>query len=297
MTKNDSDTVVLSKDNMEVITAEHLQEAAKLLGKQLLDSVVNGRQCLLLTDQSYLHRLALGSVNRDVNQKWVAKLKTEMSRLVMARERTVITACIDLREVQRAIEEQNGGADFKAIVLDGQHRVTCLMELLASHPTMKYEFWLQLYIVSSEMEMMQLIEDFDKRLVISAKDKKTMQDRQLFTETFLQMVPKEHHHRRCVTGVLSHKTLRDEKVVEALQGMSDVGMLKTRFHAVAQSYRRIAEENPPKSTSVMAKVLEDTKLYFLMEYDKPDWIYEVVGLKKLRAYEIAPEESFSDTEE
>ncbi len=87
---------------MNIISAEHLQEAAKLLGKQLLDSVINGRQALLLSDQSYLQRLALGSVNRDVNPKWVAKLKTEMSRLVMARERTTISACMDLREVERA---------------------------------------------------------------------------------------------------------------------------------------------------------------------------------------------------
>lgn len=263
---------------MNIISAEHLQEAAKLLGKQLLDSVVNGRQALLLSDQSYLQRLALGSVNRDVNPKWVAKLKTEMSRLVMARERTTISACIDLREVQRAIEEQNGGADFKAVVLDGQHRVTCLKELLEEHPTMKYDFWLQIYIVSSEIEMLQLIEDFDKRLTISAKDKKTMNDRHMFTETFLQLVPKSHHHRRCVTGVLNHKTLRDEKVVEALQKIKDQASLKARFLAVAKKYKDAYDENPPKASSVMAQVMNDTKLYFLMNWDRAEWIHDILNM-------------------
>ncbi len=261
---------------MMTISAEHLAEAAKLLGKQMLDTVICGRQALLLSDQSYLPRLAFGSVNRDVNPKWVAKLKTEMGRLVMSRERTLISACIDLREVQRAMEEQEGATDFKAIVLDGQHRVTCLNELLAEHPTMKYEFWLQIYIVSSEIEMMQLIDDFDKRLVISAKDKKIMSDRHAFTETFLHMVPKAHHHRRCITGVLNHKTLRDEKVVEALQKFTKE-TLRERFLAVANQYKDVYEKSPPKSTSVMAKVVEDTKLYFLIEWDKDGWIHEVLN--------------------
>lgn len=261
---------------MDTITAEHLQEAAKLLGKQLLDSVPLGRQALLLSDQSYLHRLGLGAVNRDVNAKWVAKLKPEMTRLVMARERTTISACIDLREVKRAIEEQNGAADFKAVVLDGQHRVTCLTEMLAEHPTLRYDFWLQIYIVSSELEMMQLIEDFDKRLVITAKDKKTMQDRHMFTDTFLKLVSKVHHHRRCVTGVLNNKTLRDEKVVEALQNIDPADLAK-RFMAVAEKYKAKYEANPPKPTSVVAKVVEDTKLYFLTEYERPEWIYDIVG--------------------
>lgn len=269
---------------MMTVNAEHLTEAAKLLGKQLLDSVSGGRQALLLTDQSYLHRLGLGSVNRDVNIKWVAKLKTEMSRLVMARERTTISACIDLRDVQRAMEEQEGAADFKAIVLDGQHRVTCLNELYADHPTMKYDFWLQLYVVSSEMEMLQLIEDFDKRLVISSKDKKTMQDRHKFTESFLELVPKSLHHRRCVTGVLNHKMLRDEKVVEALQ---KIGPLRDRFLRVAESYKSSYERSPPKATSVMAKVIEDTKLYFLIAWEKDDWIQELVGLKTRVEVEVS----------
>jgi hypothetical protein len=276
-----------------MISAEHLEEAAKLLGKNMLDSVVCGRQALLLSDQSYLHRLALGSVNRDVNPKWVAKLKTEMSRLVMARERTLISACIDLREVQRAMEEQNGAVDFKAVVLDGQHRVTCLNELLADHPTMKYEFWLQIYIVSSEIEMMQLIDDFDKRLVISAKDKKVMQDRHTFTETFLELVPKSHHHRRCVTGVLNHKTLREEKVVEALQNVESKQKLREGFMRIAERYKSVHDKSPPKATSVMAKVVEDTKLYFLIEWEKPEWIYELLGIGKVALDHPQMSESFS----
>lgn len=284
--KNDNEHVFIcfeSKNMNQVlhVTHEHLTEAARLLGKGLIDHVTGGRQALLLTDQSYLNRLALGSVNRDVNPKWVSKLKAEMSRLIMSRERTLITACIDLREVQRVIEEQNGATDFKASILDGQHRITCLKELFEEHPTMKYDFWLQIYIVSSDIEMMQLISDFDKRLVISAKDKKTMQDRHTFVESFLELIPRSHHHRRCITGIRNHKALRDDVVVNALQkSVTSKDTLQNRFRAVAEKYKESYDKSPPKNTSVLAKLIDDTKLYFLIDWEGSDWIYDVLCLQK-----------------
>lgn len=260
---------------MTTITAEHLNEAAKLLGKKLLDSVPEGRQALLLSDQSYLYRLALGSVNRDVNTKWVAKLKNEMSHLIMARERTCISVCIDVRNVMRVVEEQSGTNDFHAIILDGQHRVSAMKELLQSHPTSKFEFWLQVYIVSSEIEMHQLIEDLDRKLPISAKDKKTIEDRRGFSEALLELIPKTHHHRRCVTGTLNHKVLRNPEIVEALKDMTK-DQLMLRMRMVADMYKGIYQKSPPKTNSVMAKVVEDTKLYQMIEWETAEWIYKTL---------------------
>lgn len=257
---------------MVQITEVHLSEAAKMLGKQILDSVAGGRQAMLLSDQSYLHRFALGSVNRDVNMKWVQKLKIEMSHLIMARERTTLTACIDLREVQRAVEEQTGATDFQATLLDGQHRFMALKELYEENPTCKYDFWVQVYIVSSENEMMRLIEDFDKRLIISAKDKKVMEDRRLFSEAFSSLVPKGHHHRRCVTGTINHKVLREEAIMNVIQKGLTKEKLMELMQGSAKEYKQVYEMNPPKPNSVLAKVIEDTKLYQLVAWESGEWI-------------------------
>ncbi len=259
------------------VTTDHLNEAAKLLGKKLLDSVPNGRQALLLSDHTYLHRLTLGSVNRDVNTKWVGKLKREMHHLIMARERTTITVCIDLRDVIRAIEEQTGAVDFKAIVLDGQHRVACLKEMFATHPQLQYEFWMQVYIISSELEMETLINDLDRRLPITAKDKKTIQDRRSFAEAFLSLIPAVHHTRRCVTGTLNHKVLRSEAVVEALQTTTTDDIVQ-RIRDLAQESEKEYRAANVKSTSILHKVIEDTKLYHMMHWESGEWITNVLRI-------------------
>lgn len=267
------------------VTADHLSEAAKLLGKQMLDSVPNGRQALLLSDHTYLHRLTLGSVNRDVNPKWVSKLKREMHNLIMARERTTITVCIDLRDVIRAIEEQAGATDFKAIVLDGQHRVACLKEMFATNPRLQYEFWMQVYVMSSEVEMESLIEDLDRRLPISAKDKKTIQDRRSFAEAFISLIPASHHTRRCITGTLNHKVLRMEAVVEALQHTNTEDLVK-RIREMAQASEDEFRKSSIKSSSILYKVIEDTKLYQLVHWETGDWI--------LRLFQIDAKSSKND---
>jgi hypothetical protein len=263
---------------MTIINAEHIEEATRLLGKKMLDYVDGGRQALLLTDQTYLCRFGLGAVNRDVNFKWVDKLKMEMMRLAGSRERTTITVCINLVDIQQAIEEQNGASDFKSTILDGQHRVEALKQLYEDNPGMKYEFYCMVYIVSKENEMMKLIEDFDKRLIISTKDKKVMQSRSVFMEAFLAHIPNEHHHRRCITGTKNHKLLREEVIVQAMEAITTKEEMVQRMENTIQKYKQIYDRERPKSTSILAKVIEDSKFYPLITWEKGLWIYDILNV-------------------
>lgn len=128
--------------------------------------------------------------------------------------------------------------------------------------------------------MLQLIDDFDKRLIISTKDKKTMQDRHTFVESFMEMIPKIHHHRRCVTGIRNHKALRESAVVDALQKAPSKKELQEKFRCLSEKYKEKYEKSPLKQSSVLARVIEDTKLYFLIEWEKTEWIYSVLSIEK-----------------
>jgi hypothetical protein len=254
---------------------KYFDEAAKFLGKNIIDNGEHTRQALIVTDATFLDRYTLGSINRNINPQWVSEIKASMRQLYERKERTMCTACIDVRHVKGAIEDPEAARDFKAVLLDGQHRFSALFELCKEDDKYKtYEFWVVLYLVQNDEEMEQLLRDMDKRIVFTDDDVVTIDVRMRFIKAFKELTAGQET-RRCVTGTLNHPVLRDPKITEILRKLPKEA-IKSMIAKTAYEYKDKFEQSRLKKSALL-DVIEKTKLYQMIEWQSGMWIREMLG--------------------
>ena len=110
-----------SSDNIDVndhaVIAHNLDIALNYISEKVYD--VNPKQALCLSNMDYLDKFTLGSINRDINPKWIKEMKTSLLDMHAIERRTTVTVCIDVRDIQIALTDPEAAKDFKAIILDG----------------------------------------------------------------------------------------------------------------------------------------------------------------------------------
>jgi hypothetical protein len=258
------------------IETKHFDEAAKYLGRQIIDPGENTRQALILTDASYLSRYTLGSVNRNINPAWKDEMKRTIRQLHERKERFTGVACIDVRHIKGAMDDPEAAYDFKAIILDSQHRMEALKELCTEDPTFRtYSFWMILYIVQSDDEMHQLLIDLDKRQAFSEEDTTAVTLRLRFIQAFKELTTSQET-RRCVTGTLNHPILRESDVLNRLKGHT-VQSLRSLMQKCASEYKERYEQSRLPARSALAETIAHTKLYQLINWQSGLWIREMLG--------------------
>ena len=181
---------------------------------------MNHKQALCLSNLDYLDKFTLGSINRNINIKWVKEMKTSLIEMHAIERRTTIMVCIDIRDIQIALTDLEAAKEFKALICDGQNRVTALKELKKENPDMQYKFWLVVYIIQSEDEMKKLLFDLDKRLDITPSDKKQIEIRQNFINAFSKLT-QNFDKKRCVQRTKNHAILRNEDIIRALSKFNE----------------------------------------------------------------------------
>lgn len=261
---------------MAPIEAKHFDEAAKYLGRQIIDAGDNTRQALILSDASYISRFTLGSVNRNINPAWKDEMKKTIKQLHERKERYTAVACIDVRHVQGAIEDPDAAHDFKAIILDGQHRMEALKELCLEDPAYRtYSFWMILYLVQSDDEMHQLLIDLDKRQAFSEEDTTAVTLRLRFIQAFKELTEGQET-RRCVTGTLNHPVLRDSDILSQLKKHTKQS-LKSLMLKCASEHKKSYEQSCLPSKGALAQTIQITKLYQLVNWQSGLWIREMLA--------------------
>jgi hypothetical protein len=237
---------------------------------------VNPKQALCLSNMDYLEKFTLGSINRDINIKWVQEIKKNLLHMHAINRRTTITLCIDVRDIQIALTDPEAAKDFKAVICDGQHRVNTLKELKKENPEMKYEFWLVVYVIESEDEMKKLLFDLDKRLDITPSDKKQIEIRKTFITAFTKLT-EGHDKRRCVQRTKNHAILRNEEVIRALSHLTEEHM-RVKIIECSEYYKKDYEDAGIAKISPIYIVIEATKLYQLVNWQSGAWIKKMLEL-------------------
>ena len=252
-----------------MMDARYCDEAAKYLGKRFLD--YSNRQCIVLSDATYIDRLELFSINRNVNAAWVTEMKKVIMNLFENRERFTMTVCIDLRHIKSALEDPEAARDFKGLVVDGQHRFVALQQLCAENSKYKnYEFWIQIYLVQNDQEIYDLLKNLDKRLSFTTEDTNIVDARIKFIKAFRQLIPESEQHRRCVTGTCNHSVLRDDTIIRQLKvlGVHDI---KSLIEKTAREYKDKFEQAKLNKGALQTTIMA-SKQYQLIEWTSGDWI-------------------------
>jgi hypothetical protein len=252
---------------------KYFDEAAKYLGKSVLDLGHHTRQALILSDGNHISKFTLGSINRNINSEWKKEIKKVMTELYDKKERTTLIACIDVRYINAAIEDPDAASDFKAIILDGQHRLVSLRDLIAEDPKYKtYEFWVVLYIIQNDDEMLQLLKDMDKRIMFDQQDVSTIDIRMKFIKVFKELCQGQES-RRCVTGTINHPILRDINILNEIKKYRSEE-LKTKIKNLAKTYKP-KFELAKLSKCALYDTIQATNLYQLIDWQSGLWIREL----------------------
>lgn len=256
------------------VISHNLNIALGLLSEKTYD--VSNKQALCLSSLEYINRFTLGSINRDINTEWVKEMKRSIIEMASVGRRTTVTVCIDVRDIQIALTDQEAGNEFKAVIIDSQHRWTAMQELKKENPLMEYKFWLIVYVVHNEDDMKQLFLDLDKRLEITTSDKEQISVRKRFVNAFSDLT-EEHEKRRCVQRTKNLPVLRDQEVMRALSRLT-TAEIKTKIQNIAEKYKREFESADLPKTSVLYQVINGTKLYQLIHWQSGSWVKEMLGI-------------------
>lgn len=259
--------------SMNTVSSAHIDEVARLFGKAIVDSAGNTRQVLLLSDMTYLGRLGLGALNRDVNQAWVKEIKQVLLNKIMAHERIQLVACIDIRHIQAVLDGDAQPDTLTAIVVDGQHRLFALREIAKEHPGIVYDFRLELYVIRCEAEFEALLHGENNRCAFTETDHSVLAGRKRFVQVFSRLTA-GCENRRCVQRTKNQDVLRsDQKVAAALANMSVYEIecaIKTCAAQYKSEWERVA--TPQVVKSAVGATIARTGMYQLLDWETGRWM-------------------------
>jgi hypothetical protein len=257
------------------VSSQDCNAAAEYIGKHMIDYVPGTRQVLVLSDMSRLERFGLGSINRDVNPAWVQHLKPCLMESIHKKERITVVAAIDVREIIAAHEDVEAARDFKAIILDGQHRLTALKEIKEDYPLIEYDFRVDLFLVSTDDELMELLSQINDVRKFSQDDADATKTRQRFVQV-LNKLAKNQKNRRCITGTRNHSALRNAKVMASL-GMKTSQEIEKKILMIAKKHECEWNEykSPELERSALGQTIQSTGLYQLINWQSGKWLHEL----------------------
>lgn len=265
------------------ITPEHLQGAADHLGISRL-YMTPGKQAFLLSTSDHLDRLAIHPNNRNIDPGWVRAMKEQVRNNAMTNELMILTAAIDIRQVHRIINRDDDDDDavhdeFQGYILDGQHRYMAMRELRDEIPGFRCQFVLVVYLVESEVELLQRVEMLNRRREFTATDAEQTMARTMFRNAFLSLMGEGNENRQCVHAALKRcsERLRDDAVLAKLYGRS-FDDIRAALRKLARGYEAAWQQklaaNPKNQKNMLGKVIQQTGMYVLAE-DNANWLMEI----------------------
>jgi hypothetical protein len=255
-----------------VVTTKEFSFAASILGTKILSC--NPQQILVESDQSFLSRFTIHELNRNVDENWVHQMKVEIMKNAMAQECMTLTLAIDERMIQTAMAEPEGDihGGFKAIVLDGQHRLAGMKQLVQEMPSINFKIWLIVYIVKNDQEILNRLETLNKRRNFSDADNIKILVTKHFLEAFEAIHRPAHQSRRCIMNVRKSPILKSDAFIKKHR-LTTVDKFESKIRVVSEMYKARAEECEGKKGTLF-EVIKSTGLHQLID-NSCNWLMEL----------------------
>lgn len=247
-----------------------VQKALEYVTSRTLDAT--SKVAMGVSGIAYIDRMRVAELNRNVSDAWATSLVTEMADMATRQERTVITLCIDLREVAAAQTDAEVAANFKATILDGQHRVAAMRKLRESYPDVDLPFWVVVYLARDDADQQRIIHNLNKRAPMSTADRDVMVVKRRFIAALREAVG-SHDRRHPVKAVMEAlpELLADATVMGALRGLETAAIV-AMLEKCADDYRPLYEETLKRTLSSATQTLvRETRMYFFVR-PAAEWV-------------------------
>ena len=263
----------------------------KLVAFQVLRINPNETEAILVSNTSFLDKYTVGAINRDVNMPWVNKLCSDaFPRMIRDGTFTEVVACINRSDIFNVYENELNETEFKAMVVDGQHRMEAMRKLVqngtitAARP---FEFIVRLLIIENEKDLAQRLLDLNNRLNFSLQDEKVVETRVDFINCFIQFITNRFGYpvtrRHVVQNVQRSDILREPEVLKKITACNTTSILYQKFERLMldaeykkQYLTRVATGQISHNHAI-AKVINETKMFFLAD-TTCRWIYKLLDM-------------------
>jgi hypothetical protein len=245
----------------------HIRNFLKRLKVSDKDPILTERLkvCYLETTTDKLNMFKIHPLNRRVNKEHVKKMITECQVIIAQDKFIKLIVCIDTNEI---INSDNLD-ELKFIILDGQHRFTALHSAI-KRTSQKGHLMVECHLVNGDDEILAIIDDLNKGLPLTEKDKIEAEIKKDFRKIFSDIVGVSNLRRRCVQYVLNSNNIKESKFVDSLVGKTEKE-IKDVIFTIAELYHAQYDEQKVISPTVNRLII-DTGLYQLIEEKTPDWI-------------------------
>jgi len=232
-------------------------------------------QALSIASAQKCHLFSLASMNRNIDKDWVKKIKQEILEMKRKEFLTEIVVCIIIDDIKSCIREKDARVNFQAMIIDGQHRVEAMKELCLEDPNFDYEFFLKVIICDNEKHMFEQFKNINNRREITESQNDQPLARLKFVQAF-ENCTVNCNSRNCIRKTKEHVVLREDEVTEAL-GKLAIHEIEKAIKDMAKKYKvKFDNSKDISKTSVVYKTIQATKLYQLMDWEKGDWIKEML---------------------
>ena len=257
-----------------------LNHAASILGTKIISS--KDHQCLIESNSTFMKFFERHPMNRHVDMDWVKELKSEMMKMIMAKECTMIDLAVSKIDIETAVKDADPTKDqggFKAIILDGQHRMEALKQIANEIPANTFDIWLRVFIVDNDEDVINRIEILNKRRGFNQSDI----DKQATNKNFLAAVEKKigtaNLRRQYYIKLKKAAKLNDKTWVNNHKNMT-VTQFCNKLDTIAQDhYARylgmIKDQNGSDtkfSKSAIGQIIKESKMFQFIVEDPNEWI-------------------------
>ena len=235
--------------------------------------ILHDKQLLIEADESSLLKLQPHLINRNIDNEWVEKLKLPLMKTIQNKYTfTNFVIAILLDEINIDTE---GAESYRVVILDSQHRSRALTKLLEEIPTLKFNIIFEVYLVESDKEIRERIDQINYQQVFKEKDKIDINARANFSDVFYEILGEKMKHK-CAKKVLDSHILKDPEFIRRIQDKSQ-DEIKKRLLELSTEYIPLYEneklKDPTFDKKVLGKTIIYSKLYQLCD-DSLQWLYK-----------------------
>jgi hypothetical protein len=253
----------------------HANSIPNILGKVVS---AHKNQCFVDSDNTYLRFLERHHANRLVDTDWVQELEKDMYAMITDGDVCEIEVAVILSDIQSYLADQDRGEDFKAVIVDGQHRVEAFKNIMKKHPNLRFPIWFKVYLVNTDDDIDKLIEKINNRRSFNQMDYAKKKVNATFIKAITQLVGEKNMNRRYILKVKRCKLLNDLKFVEKYKMATEndfIGVL----NALSEQYKAaclnaVTLDQKYSKSAVFQLIIASKQYQFMAEPE--EWITKMM---------------------
>ena len=257
------------------IPVDMLDKAISFITDKVIYNV-DYKEILAVTDVSKLDKIDYHPINRCINDEFVLKSMTHQVYYSSRQNYSIdIIVAINKEDIRKCYLDQENFQDFRGIIIDGQHRVKTIRNILETDKSFTIRINMKIFILDGDEEILNLIRRLNTRNPFSIEHEKQSETNKKFRDEVVKVLGTMSKHRCIQKDLLSSPHLKDSQVIKKLDLLLDTSFnekMKQIGSKYTPKYMEKLHTCPGFASKKLAFVINSTQWYQLV-YE--NWLLEL----------------------